>query len=349
MELIYENHKQETIITYGETLSASLKKNFQDADQVIILANQRYYNHFYEKISRLFLPLESDWFICRNHMYCNDLTEFSDVINFLERFSKHKKYLLLGFGNEGIMNLTGFVQKNSVLNSEYWLLPVSVRSFTKGLQQKVTIVKKPDSEILQTCNFPERIIFDQSISEAQIEGKLADLLVFITCGLLMDHTFLRTLYKNYPNYKQLQNRSFAALTPQILYFYQQKGVEIEEYGQLFATAFYQTENGHLLSDTMKQFYGLLFHLLWNQAAAGFSFQLKNFFIWLWQMGLPVVLPKEISLTEYLENVRNLQEEEKKLLFLTEIGKIGDRRYAKETELVQAMEAYRQIIAEIRGI
>ncbi len=56
---------------------------------------------------------------------------------------------------------------------------------------------------------PERIVYDQTISERQVDGKQIDFLTFICCGMICDHRFLQNLYKNYPNKKQLTTRPFA--------------------------------------------------------------------------------------------------------------------------------------------
>ena len=67
----------------------------------------------------------------------------------------------------------------------------------------------PNRVVLQTINMPERIVYDQTISERQVDGKQIDFLTFICCGMICDHRFLQNLYKNYPNKKQLTTRPFA--------------------------------------------------------------------------------------------------------------------------------------------
>lgn len=348
MEYQFKKEQKATQVTYGEMLNLSFKSEDLVVQQVIVLVNQRYYDRFFEKITRAFAPIEVNWYICTNQLFCNNLSEFMDVMDFLSKFSRERNYLIVGFGNEGIMSLTGFVQKTTVLSADYWLLPVSVRSFTKGLSERVEIVKKPNLKLLEECNLPERIIFDQTISEQQKEGKLVDFIVFLRCGLLKDHEFLRMLFRNYPSKKQLMHRSFSAMTSQLLGFYQTSSEEIEAYGTVFTQGFYAIEQGHLLSDEMKRFLGLLFHFIWNVVSGKLDFQLENFFIWLDYLGLPVVLDEAISISDYLNQVFILQKHEKKMLFLTEIGRMGVSRYATEEELVEVLQAYQKIAVRIRG-
>ena len=75
--------------------------------------------------------------------------------------------------------------------------------------------------------------------------------------------FCGNSFARFATEKQVNNRSFAAYTDRVIQAYQANGAALEEYGQVFTDAFYKTENGHLLSDAMKPFYGLLFHLIWN--------------------------------------------------------------------------------------
>ncbi len=107
--------------------------------------------------------------------------------------------------------------------------------------------------MLQTINLPERIVYDQTISERQVDGKQIDFLTFICCGMICDHRFLQNLYKNYPNKKQLTTRPFAGMIEEMIYFYQLEAENLSNYGKLFEQAFYLTENGHLLSASMKNF------------------------------------------------------------------------------------------------
>lgn len=99
---------------------------------------------------------------------------------------------------------------------------------------------------------------------------------------------------------------------------------------------------------MKLFYGLLFHLIWNVQQQQLAVKLDKLCLWLDQLGFPLVLPDQLSLSDYFQQVLLLQKKEKKLLFLSEIGTIGGRTSALEEDLVQTMSAYQTIINQIRG-
>lgn len=348
MEFVFSRKEQQTQILYGETLNAVLRTQEISNDQVIILTNQRYYDRFSEKLTRLFLPKEVSWYICTNQMYCNNFTEFQAFMSFLSRFSKQENYLIVGFGNEGVLALSSFIHYTSILTSDLWLIPVSLRALAKSVKESAIIVKKPDIPVLQSPNVPQVVVYDQTIAEKQKDGKLVDLLVLIRCGLLTDQAFLRELFRTFLTEKQVNNRSFAAYTDRVIQAYQANGAALEEYGQVFTDAFYKTENGHLLSDAMKLFYGLLFHLIWNVKQQQLAVKLDKLCLWLDQLGYPLVLPDQLSLSDYFQQVLLLQKKEKKLLFLSEIGTIGGRTSALEEDLVQTMSAYQTIINQIRG-
>lgn len=89
---------------------------------------------------------------------------------------------------------------------------------------------------------------------------------------------------------------------EMIYFYQLEAENLSNYGKLFEQAFYLTENGHLLSASMKKFLGMMFHFVWNLQAYPFDFQLKNFFVWLDLLGYPIHWLEQISKMEYLEKV-----------------------------------------------
>ncbi|NTR80074.1 hypothetical protein HQ965_02980, partial [Enterococcus faecium] len=155
-------------------------------------------------------------------------------------------------------------------------------------------------------------------------------------------------YKNYPNKKQLTTRPFAGMIEEMIYFYQLEAENLSNYGKLFEQAFYQTENGHLLSASMKKFLGMMFHFVWNLQAYPFDFQLKNFFVWLDLLGYPIQWLEQISKMEYLEKVLFLAEKSKKILVLEKIGIIDGYQRPNEKELLRTMTVFQQIVSEIRG-
>ncbi len=151
-----------------------MKEQSIEPQQVIILTNQRYYDRFSEKVTRLFLPREVNWYICTNQMYCNNFSEFKAAMDFFGRFSKQESLLIVGFGNEGVLALSSFIHATSVLTTKLWLIPVSLRALAKSVKETAIVVKKPDIPMLENPNTPQFVIFDQTIAEKQIDGKLVD-------------------------------------------------------------------------------------------------------------------------------------------------------------------------------
>ena len=311
MELDYQVEDALTKVFYGETLVSQLRELSID-QPILFLTNQRYYDLFADKINPLFAnQANNDWYICANTQ-CNHLTELKNLLDFVKRYPENQSMFIIGFGNEGIMDLAGFFQKHTTLDSSLWMIPVSIRSLSRALTPQRTILQLPNRVVLQTINLPERIVYDQTISERQVDGKQIDFLTFICCGMICDHRFLQNLYKNYPNKKQLTTRPFAGMIEEMIYFYQLEAENLSNYGKLFEQAFYLTENGHLLSASMKKFLGMMFHFVWNLQAYPFDFQLKNFFVWLDLLGYPIHWLEQISKMEYLEKVLFLAEKSKKI-------------------------------------
>ena len=98
---------------------------------------------------------------------------------------------------------------------------------------------------------------------------------------------------------------------------------------------------------MKLFYGLLFHLIWNVQQQQLAVKLDKLCLWLDQLGFPLVLPDQLSLSDYFQQVLLLQKKEK-TAFYQKFGTIGGRTSALEEDLVQTMSAYQTIINQIRG-
>lgn len=69
-------------------------------------------------------------------------------------------------------------QKHTTLDSSLWMIPVSIRSLSRALTPQRTILQLPNRVVLQTINLPERIVYDQTISERQVDGKQIDFFDF---------------------------------------------------------------------------------------------------------------------------------------------------------------------------
>ncbi len=346
MQLNYQKNNATTAIVYGEILSSSIHPEMFANKHIIVLTNQRYYDHFFEKIQHIFSPQTIDWYVCSNLIYGNHVRELMDILDFLGQFFPNEEYLFVAFGNEGVIQLTGFIQKTTILSGDFWVLPTTLRSFVAALFEERFICKQSMEMLLIEKNLPEKIFLDQTIVAGQNDGKLVDLQAFIRVGLVYNYAFLQTLFKNFPNRKQVQSTSFIAFVSQVIESYQQASKEIEGFGKIFEEAFYHTENGHLLSENMKRFLGMVLHLFWNLEIIETTFRIKNFMIWLKHLGFPIVFPEQISVAEYLQNVLHLQKKYPQLVVLSEIGTIGREQSITENQLIQSMEHYQKMIAEI---
>lgn len=347
LEIIYEKKSYVTKVIYGETFAATLPSLDYRNKHLIIITNQRYYDLFSEKINQLLhLNRSIDWYICTNQTRCNTIEELNHLILFLSRFAQEDEYLFLAFGNEGVVELTSFVQKNAVLKGEFWILPVSIRSFAQGLTKSAAILSQREQKVLQIENMPRLILYDQTLTEDQTTGKMVDLLVFAVCGILCDHSFLKNLYKNYPNRKNLQMIPFTGMIESMIRYYESYGELIEDYGTVFERAFYYAEGGHLLSSSMKRMLGVLFQLKWNLEIEAIPFNFRNFLVWFVHLGYPIGLPKEFLIGDYVESVLMVLKKSEELLCLEKIGKIKGLRKAKGSEILTALEGYQRIAEDL---
>lgn len=348
MEVRYDVGNCQATITYGETFASFLRQATIEPTQIILLTNQRYYELFSEKLVQLFDHQQTlDWYICTNDTHCNNLAELEAVLTFFKNFDCKQTSLILGLGNEGVVQLATFLQQTTVLPVKSWLLPLSIRSFSKSLLP-TSHIERNNQPVLQVNGFPERIFFDQTLTTDQGEGKLVDFLEFIRCGLVCSHSFLRMLFRNFQTETKLSQQSFSGLLDELIHFYQQSGPQIAAFGTLFAEGFSETPTGHLLSSSMKRLLGCLLHLLWCQKRSNFSFQYKNFVQWLASLGFPVQFPEQFFVSEYVEGVLRCVAKGKCAAVLTDIGVLGFSAEPTAEELLATVVLYNQILEEIRG-
>ncbi|MDT2613767.1 hypothetical protein [Enterococcus dongliensis] len=349
MEVTYQNNQARTRIIYGETVASMLRKKNLENKQILFCGNQRYYDLYAEKL-RQFVPKTSshDWFIIPNNRYCNTMVNFQELIYFLDRFSRQKETLFLGIGNEGVIELLGFVYHVTTFQAELCFLPVSLRSFAQSLSFVDQIVSDKNlMTVMEIQEAPQSILFDHTLADQQTTGKMVDLLTLIRCGVVSDYSFLQSLYRNFPTREALLQHSFSAFSQTLIDYYQSDSEQLQEFGKVFEKAFFQTEKGSLLSNSMKTMFGLLFELGWNVTTSNLHFNFKNFMIWLVRLGFPIVVPKGISLSDYGQQVIALAREEP-LLGLEQIGRIGTKKIPTQKELLRTFEAYQKIVTEIRG-
>jgi 3-dehydroquinate synthetase len=349
MEITYQNQESKTQIVYGETVASMMRKKDLENKQILFCGNQRYYDLFAEKL-RQFIPETSthDWFITPNNRYCNTMENFQELISFLNRFSRQKETLFIGIGNEGVVELLGFTHHVTNFKGELFFLPVSLRSFAQSLSFIDQVVSnKTMMTIMEIEEVPQSILYDHTLTDQQTTGKMVDLLTLIRCGIVCDYSFLQSLYLNFSTREALLQDSFSAFSETLINYYQENSEQLLGFGKTFEKAFFQTENGSLLSNSMKTMFGLLFELAWNVIASDLHFNFKNFMIWLVRLGFPIIVPEGISLADYGQQVIALAKE-KPLAGLIQVGEVGMKKVPTQKELLQTFEIYQKIVTEIRG-
>ncbi|WP_429949847.1 hypothetical protein [Enterococcus sp. AZ101] len=348
MEWVYHKKQLQTSIIYGETFASQLKSISVSNKHLFLITNQRYYDLFSDKLIQLFDDkLELDWYICKNDSRCNNLNELKNLLDFITEFNQQEEFIFLGVGNEGVVQLTTFLYKTSMLLSDCWLLPLSVQALSKGLITEAQIEFK-NQPVLQSSVLAEKIIYDHTLMTNQGEGKLVDFLVFIRCGLVCSHDFLRMLFKNYSDTTRLNQQSFNGMLDEMIRYYEKDGDMIDQFGRLFEQGFLETANGHLLSAHMKRFLGCLLQLLWSQEVNEFSFHYKNFIIWLIHLGFPVDFPEQILVSDYVEGMVKCITRGETAALLEEVGEVAQYQQPKVEELLKTVEKYKTILKEIRG-
>lgn len=349
MEVTYRNKQNETLIIYGETVASMMRKKDLKNKQILFCGNQRYYDLYAEKL-RQFIPKSSthEWFITPNNRYCNTMENFQELISFLDRFSRQKETIFMGIGNEGVIELLGFTHHVANFQAELCFLPVSLRSFAQSLSFVDQIVSdKTLMTVMEIEEAPKSILFDHTLADQQKTGKMVDLLTLIRCGIVCDYPFLQSLYVNFPTREALLQHSFSAFSETLINYYQEDSQQLRRFGKTFEKAFFQTENGSLLSNSMKTMFGLLFELAWNVTASDLHFNFKNFMIWLVRLGFPIMMPEGISLADYGQQVIALAQE-KPLAGLVQVGEVGMNKIPTQKELLRTFEVYQKIVTEIRG-
>ena len=254
----------------------------------------------------------------------------------------------MGIGNEGVIELLGFTHHVANFQAELCFLPVSLRSFAQSLSFVDQIVSdKTLMTVMEIEEAPKSILFDHTLADQQKTGKMVDLLTLIRCGIVCDYPFLQSLYVNFPTREALLQHSFSAFSETLINYYQENSQQLRRFGKTFEKAFFQTENGSLLSNSMKTMFGLLFELAWNVTASDLHFNFKNFMIWLVRLGFPIMMPEGISLADYGQQVIALAQE-KPLAGLVQVGEVGMNKIPTQKELLRTFEVYQKIVTEIRG-
>ncbi|MBP1045662.1 hypothetical protein I6N96_05180 [Enterococcus sp. BWM-S5] len=347
MEFVYEKKDHQSSVIYGETVASLLKNEPLEERHILLVTNQRYYDLFSDKLIQLFNERQNlDWYICKNDTHCNNFSELEALLTFVAAFPAKEDYLLIGLGNEGVMYLSAFINQTAVLTTELWLLPLSLQALSESLTGN-GLIELNHKNALSVPSLATRIVYDQTMIKKDGDRQLIDFLVFIQCGLVCSHEFLRDLYKNFTDRSRLNQQSFNGLMEPMLGYYQKDEAAIHKFGQLFETAFYTVDGGHLLSVYMKSLLGSLLQLVWSQQKNGFSFHIKNFLVWLIRLGYPIEFPEQIFVSDYVQELLTCSEEFGEASCLLDIGVLGDKEFFEAEELIQAVEEYKNLIEKIK--
>lgn len=347
MEFVYEKDDHHSQVVYGETVASVLKNEPFDESHILLITNQRYYDLFSDKLIQLFNERQNiDWYICKNDVHCNNFSELEALLSFIATFPEKENYLLIGLGNEGVMHLSAFIDHTTILETELWLMPLSLQSLSESLAGE-GLIELRHKTALSVSTLADRIIYDQTMIRKEGDRQLIDFLIFIQCGLVCSHDFLRDLYKNFNDRHRLNQQSFNGLMNPLLSYYQKDEKAIRSFGQLFEQAFYRVDGGHLLSVYMKHLLGSLLQLLWSQQKTGFSFHIKNFLIWLIRLGYPIEFPDQIFVSDYVQELLNCAEEYGKAMVLQDIGVPGEAECFDAEELLQTVDEYKKMIENIK--
>ncbi|MCB5955680.1 hypothetical protein [Enterococcus sp. CWB-B31] len=346
MEVLYEKDEQQSLVVYGETVASLLKEEQFEEKHILLVTNQKYYDLFSDKLIRLFNHRQNlDWYICSNDAHCNNFSELASLLAFIGAFPISKDYMLIGIGNEGVMHLSSFIDRTAPFKINTWQLPLSLQALSKAISG-YGLIELNRQKALQSISLAEKIIYDQTMIKKDGDSQLADFMVFIQCGIVCSHNFLRDLFRNFSDKQRLNQQSFNGLLNPLLQFYEKQGNSIQEFGYIFEKAFYAVDGGHLLSNYMKQLLGILLQLLWSQQKNGFSFHFENFLIWLMRLGYPVEFPKQIFTSDYVQELLTCSENFGKSLLLQDIGVPEEKVNFDAEQLLLTVEEYRKLIDKI---
>ena len=317
MEQRYQKGTATALLRYGQTLPVLLKDQHFDDVRVYIVTNQR----FYDRLStQMTFEGKAHWYVCGNDPHINQFNELREFIRYMQEETRYEPFLLIGLGNIGIMHLANFFHTLSTMKGSLWLIPSNMRALAQVLSGTAVIEGPLGEPALQVATLPQQVFFDTTLQQSA-RFTANDLLPLIRLGLTGDHALIQTLYKNYPRQEALLGKG---LTPFLEPLIRLSSLdELENFGQPFTQAFYQTANGQYLADEQKQWLGILFHFIWSQVVNDFTFQTANFFTWLKRLGVPLDLPNQFLLSDY--GVTLLQNRD----WLPALSEIGSNRFQRQ--------------------
>jgi hypothetical protein len=342
MKIHYQIHECETELFYGETISRLLK-SFEVHYPVILVTNQSCYDELSEKVRHMFSePERVNWYICSNDPHCNQLDELRMFMKYLLTLPRFSECQLIGLGNVGVCQMTAFYQQVGLQKSECWLIPTSMTALSRILSGVHQIEIQYNQAVMSVNVLPRYTVVDSSIMKSQQVNLLADLFQFIQVGLVSDYKFLKKLYTNYSTPKKLRQLPMVGLTEELVDAFEKHGEAMGTIDLAIQRSFNHVPYGHLVSEDNRRAIACVIHLLYSMRANSFNFRIENFMRWLLFMGYGLDLPRELMLTEFVEQIK-LESVSAPVRLLKNIGELGEFITVDEVELMKILEEYTQMI------
>lgn len=338
-------------IFYAETFSTFLKgiyQQWQDKEiGVLILANQAYYTQYAESFDEWeqhFAQLS--WYICPNSHYCHTFSELENCLDYLKTASLHENTYLLLLGNDGVFHLGGFLSQNIPQIKQTVMITSSLKVVESMLDTQAEILYH--AQPLLSCEFHLPYLCYDSATRFHDRNreKAIDFLYLVQIAMAHDYPLLQELFRAFPEREWLEKQSLSAfITPYLRLmerFYKLEKQKREQFFTLFTKINdrYPIENHHQLA------IGLSLYLWISQAYGQFSFQTRNFLIWLIRLGYHLEIPEQILTTDLAEQICSVLTQYPKFLFLSAIGKSEQKVTINCEKLTTIIDDYRKMIDEL---
>ncbi len=346
MELNYQVDDFHATIYYGQTLS-ELRKQLPVHDQLIIFTTPKLYERFAEKMTQWYDD-RLTFYIIPQALYRNNLEEMTQIVNFLTPFNMQKKMVWIAFGSESVVSLSSFLSIHSQYQITLYTIHHTLQSFVAALYPQKELVMRQNEVVLHTQMVPKRIGYVQLDFVYTVAERMIDLAIGLKYGCLVDRDLLMHLMKTYHTSDQFETIPMTPFLDTIVLKTSEHARALQTYERVFERAFYQTEQGHLLSANMKRFLGVFFHILWDLLELN-EYELSNaLFLWLKKLGYPVNLPISFSFADYLIQVKTLLAKESVVWRLESVGTLHQVKIETALNQFDALfEYYQQELKEYK--
>lgn len=346
MEVSYCQSQYRTSIHYGQTFFQIFEPKQFSGKHLLFFTNQQYYEEFANQYATFFKDTEIDWYIFSNQLYCNTVTNMIQGLKFLEKFDPLSSYIMIALGNEGVIQLTSFFHQFSVLPSEFFVISLSIQSFSTALLSEKELIQPPFAKCLIWENLPQKIFFfSQRLSETTAT-KMTDFISLLKLALINDSGFYDQLVARYPTKESLLKQSFSNYIEYIIQSYAKDAYSLAHYGRWFEEKFYQTENSHVLSAQMKRFLGFFFHFIWNCVTIKKPEFCIEVIQWIQNIGFPITLPYPLMISDYLDKLSDECATAGDLVQLNFIGGGYQLISPNQEQFVAVYQLYEQILKEV---